>query len=204
MVWMHTESKLLSINLYSVTLRYRSDHRRRPWSEVWYVCESFKKRRSESIRLPGSCLHCEYWIMWFMNVLWILLYLFHVYTMNIRLSGSCIRAFTVNIRLSGSCICFDYWIFCLEHMLWRFVYLGHAYSVNFRLFGSCICYEYWVIWIMHRLWMLYSRSLQRSRLRVKSTGTLHNVTECALPDVAKGHVTFFTVSSLGSVDSFDP
>ena len=41
-------------------------------------------------------------------------------------------------------------------------------------------------------------------LRVKLTGTLHSVAECALPDIAKGHVTFFTVSSLGSVDCFDP
>lgn len=159
---------------------------------MWCVCESFKKkRRSESIRLPGSCLNCEYWIIWFMNMLWMLLYHF--------------RAYTMNIRLSGSCICFGYWIFWLVHMLWIFIYyLVRAYTVNFRLFVSCICYEYWIIWIMHRLWILYLRSLQRSCLRLKSAGGLHSIVECAIPDVAKGCVTFFTVKQFRPCGLLDP
>jgi hypothetical protein len=126
-------------------------------------------RRRGDQKVLGYLVHAytvniEYWIMWFMNILWTFLYLF--------------RTLTMNIRFSGSCICFDYWIFWFLHVLWIFVYLVHAYTVNFRLFVSCICYEYWIIWIMHRLWILYSRSLQQSRLRLWSDGTLHSIAEC--------------------------
>lgn len=41
-------------------------------------------------------------------------------------------------------------------------------------------------------------------LRLKSAGTLHNITECAVPDFVKGHVTFFTVKQFRPYGLLDP
>jgi hypothetical protein len=121
-----------------------------------------------------------------------------------KVLGCLVCAYTMNIELCGSWIYYECYCISFARTLWVLNYLVHAYSLIIGFSGLYICYEYCIIGIMHRLRMLYSRSLQRSSLRLKSAATLRSIAECAIPDVAKGCVTFFTVKQFRPCGLLDP